>query len=138
MRERGVILTLLAAGALMLVVEPAYGQLSQQNYFRGGMRNYNRRTLDQNIYDRPTVSPYLNLLRPQSNFGLPNYYAFVKPQIDQLATARQQGNAIQQLQTQVAQGQTAQATKEGIRPTGHQTTYMNYSHFFRPVSPPKR
>ena len=51
----------------------------------------------------PTVSPYLNLFRDENEntAGLPNYYAFVKPQLDQRDASERQQREMQQLQRQM-------------------------------------
>src|SRR5204862_765518 len=75
-------------------------------------------------YQRPTVSPYLNLARA----GTPalNYYNLVRPQVEFQ-------NSIQRLQQDVA---TSQQTVAGIDAaltlptTGHATRFMDYSQYF--------
>jgi hypothetical protein len=47
------------------------------------------------LYNRPTVSPYLNLTRQSSQQGLPNYHSMVLPEIN-----RRQEDQQQQVQTQ--------------------------------------
>ncbi len=51
----------------------------------------------------PTISPYLNLFRDESQNAAPNYYAFVRPQQEQYEAARAQQAQLQQLQRQVQQ-----------------------------------
>jgi len=51
----------------------------------------------------PTVSPYLNMFRDDSESAIPNYYAFVRPQQEQYEAARMQQAQLQQLQRQVRQ-----------------------------------
>lgn len=51
----------------------------------------------------PTVSPYLNLFREETENAVPNYYTFVRPQQDQFDANRQQQAQLQQLQRQVRQ-----------------------------------
>src|SRR5262245_18526540 len=73
----------------------------------------------------PAYSPYLNLARG----GNPaiNYYGIVRPQIAYT-------NAVQTLQQQInsvsAQAYIEGQATTGLPVTGHQATYMNYSHFF--------
>lgn len=78
--------------------------------------------------DRPTVSPYINLLRNDTG-GVPNYYSFVRPQLDQqavnrrnAATFQNQGIAVMKLETLAAGGTN--------RPTGSAATFRNYSHYY--------
>lgn len=57
-----------------------------------------------NVGSTPTISPYLNLFRDETdNNAAPNYYAFVRPQQDQFDANRQQQAQMQQLQRQVRQ-----------------------------------
>lgn len=55
------------------------------------------------VVHEPTVSPYLNLYREESDEGLPNYYAFVRPQLDQQRQNREQAQQLQELERQVQQ-----------------------------------
>jgi len=59
----------------------------------------------QNASNGPTVSPYLNLFRDENEntAGLPNYYAFVRPQLEQQENALRQQRDMQQLQRQMKQ-----------------------------------
>lgn len=85
------------------------------------------------IFNRPTVSPYLNLLRPQGGVGSPNYQSLVRPQLDQERINQQQRQQMQQLQSRVYQGPTSQSSAGApiaIRATGHTTQYMNYSAYY--------
>ncbi len=77
---------------------------------------------------KPTVSPYLNLLR-NDNGPLPIYYGLVRPQLNQQAfdnsmanTARSQNIAIQRLTTISGEGSTG--------PTGSASVFNNTSHFY--------
>ena len=76
---------------------------------------------------RPTISPYLNLMR-DDNGSLPNYYSLVRPQLFQqsfdnrvLKTARAQERAVQKLSDV--------ANTETTGPTGTGSTFGNLSHF---------
>ena len=81
----------------------------------------------------PTVSPYLNLLRPGSSQAI-NYYGLVRPQVE-----FQQ--SIQALQSQVGFQQAQdmfRATEPGV--TGHSVYFLNYGGYFqsmtgRPTAP---
>ena len=77
---------------------------------------------------KPTVSPYVNLLRDEFG-GVPNYYSLVRPQLDQQATnnrvataSKSQSIAVRRLE-EVASGATA-------RPTGSGATFRSYSHYY--------
>jgi len=72
----------------------------------------------------PTISPYLNLLRA-NNGGLPNYYAFVRPQTQQgsfdareTSLRRQQQVRIQQLEREIRE------TQDAVLPTGKASWFM--------------
>lgn len=49
------------------------------------------------------ISPYLNLFRAEGQNATPNYFAFVRPQLQQEEANRQQQAQLQQLQRQVQQ-----------------------------------
>jgi hypothetical protein len=81
-----------------------------------------RPTLGYNPYQRPTISPYLNLARG----GNPaiNYYGLVRPQIEQQ-------QAIQQLQGQqnLFQQTLLQQPTAALN-TGHPTSFLSHSRYF--------
>jgi hypothetical protein len=86
---------------------------------------------------RPTMSPYLNLLRDNSS-TLQNYYSFVRPEQRQRAinregqaTVRQQANALRMVQNDVQLGQAPIRTtgKGGGHMTGG-SRFMTSSRFF--------
>ncbi len=82
---------------------------------------------------RPTISPYVNLLR-RGNSTAFNYYTLVRPELEFRSQFAQQGAAIYQLRGDVqAQANAASATNEQ-RPTGHATSFLNYSHYFPGLS----
>jgi len=78
-----------------------------------------------NPYGRPTVSPYLNLVRPGAAAGI-NYYGLVRPEF-------QVNAAINALQQQVASNSADIATDQasGLPNTGHPTQFLNTSHYFQ-------
>ncbi len=87
---------------------------------------------------RPTVSPYLNLLR--GNAGpVPNYYSLVRPQLQQQRINQQQ-QSINLRQQSLAQAnqQGIQSVQQGLleirqpqaSPTGTGGGFMNFSHFY--------
>lgn len=92
---------------------------------------------------RSTVSPYVNLTRLNNFGGLPNYYSFVRPQIQQQrfnqreqSYRRQQGNELQQLQDSFDRGLSATTAPTGTgswfltSPT--RSTYLDASPFYPP------
>jgi TolA-binding protein len=79
---------------------------------------------------RPTVSPYLNLLRNDQDVAS-NYYNLVRPQLDQITFNNHETQTIQSLQRQVNQeSQRGPYSTTELRATGHGATYMNYSHYY--------
>jgi hypothetical protein len=89
-----------------------------------------------NVQRQPTLSPYLNLERDggDSLGGLPNYFTFVRPALEQEQVNRRQQREIQDLNRQVEtvnrQLIYGQMGESMVRPTGHPTAFMNHSHFF--------
>lgn len=80
---------------------------------------------------RPTVSPYLQLLRPEA-LEVPNYQTLVRPQIEMREAEAQNQRAIQQLQQEVANASPTMRTGASymVRPTGHSSQFLNYLHFY--------
>jgi hypothetical protein len=76
---------------------------------------------------RPPVSPYLNLLRQNSNVAI-NYYDLVRPQF-------QFGNSIAQLQQTTSQIQASQGTGQeivgGFPTTGHRFAFLSHRRYFQ-------
>jgi hypothetical protein len=89
----------------------------------------------QTIYESPSVSPYLNLHRDEANNeGAPNYFAFVRPQMEQIDANRRQLRDIQQLR-----GQLQGISSTVIRPqnqaaampgTGSASRFMDTAQFY--------
>ena len=56
----------------------------------------------QTVFRDPTVSPYLNLYRDETNSeAAPNYFSLVRPQLDQIETNRNQVRELQQITRQM-------------------------------------
>jgi Ca2+-dependent lipid-binding protein len=117
----------IAAGALLAVAFSATAEAQSP-----GSKPF------QDTYRRPTVSPYLQLqqqgMNPLQNQNI--YQTMVQPQVQQqqqqiemLQQRRQLGKVQGQVQ-QIQQSSQARQINETIRPTGHASTYMNYSHFY--------
>ncbi len=81
--------------------------------------------------NRPTVSPYLNLLRPQGANSIPNYQSLVRPEMQQNRLNAQQNSALKNLQGEVQglEGSSNQVYK-GVRPTGHHAGFLQHSAYF--------
>ena len=91
----------------------------------------------ENTYRRPNLSPYnqltANLFNPLASQNV--YQQQVQPQMEQQRQQieqLQQRRQIQQVQSQVANMNSPRTRQldESIRPTGHASTYMNYSHYY--------
>lgn len=87
---------------------------------------------------RPTVSPYLNLLRT-NNSPVPNYYSLVRPQLQQYSINEQQQSINQQQQSSLqTQQQGLRNVQEGllemrqpqVKATGTGGRFMDYQHYY--------
>lgn len=87
------------------------------------------------VYGRPTISPYLNLLRDDFS-GLSNYHTLVRPEFEQRTINQRQGGAIRRLEGEVQSAY--RASRDGELQTGHRTYFMNYSHFYPSLSNRRR
>lgn len=85
------------------------------------------------LYDRPTVSPYLNLVNPGAAANaIPNYFTLVRPQLEQRAAINETRSDVNRLRRRVALDERAGgAGREQVRPTGHQTRYMYYGPYYQ-------
>lgn len=123
MKSRRVLWTLMPLVSILLLVPFAVPTRAHAQ----GRVSINPRL---NTIRRPTVSPYLELLNNQQ-FGLPSYQTRVRPRLEQRQVNRQQQAQIQRLRSDVArQGTALRAGTDTLRVTGHQSFFMNYSHFF--------
>jgi hypothetical protein len=79
-----------------------------------------------------TITPYLNLDVRQSDVGLPNYYAFVRPQLEQQRTNQQQRRHMQRMQRdlRLASVPGIASPNGGIPTTGHSTQFLNIGNYF--------
>ena len=81
-----------------------------------------------------SVTPYLALDQRESDFGLPNYYLYVRPQFEQQAVNQRQQAQYRRLQQQVRRSQPGaiipQGTTGGIPTTGHSTQFMNSGGYY--------
>lgn len=82
----------------------------------------------------PVISPYLSLDIRESSTGLPNYYAFVRPQLEQQRFEQQQQRqnqrVRQQLRSATAVGATTRGVNGGLPTTGHSTQYFNMGGYY--------
>ena len=93
------------------------------------------------LVNRPTVSPYLNLLRVEGPFSAPNYQTMVRPALEQRQDAARQQASINQLQSRVTnmQGQLAARSQGGQEfATGHPSRFATYLHYYPGLQPIRR
>lgn len=88
-----------------------------------------------NASHRPTVSPYLNLMRDDlTDEFVPNYHTLVRPQLDQIQfqQTQQRRNEVMYRQLQQVQAQAAfnPQGSETMTPTGHMTTFQYYQPYY--------
>ncbi len=88
----------------------------------------------QGLQPTPSISPYLALDQRETEGGVPNYYMFVKPQLDQQATNHQLQLQNRRLQQQLRRASTGgilpRTTSGGIPTTGHSTQFMNQGGYY--------
>ncbi len=81
-----------------------------------------------------SVSPYLALDQRESDFGVPNYYLYVRPQLDQQATNQRQIAQLRRMQQQMRQANAGaivpRGTSGGIPTTGHSSQFMNSGSYY--------
>ncbi len=86
----------------------------------------------QDLYRRPSVSPYLNLLIPDQ-FGIPGgnpgqYQTLVEPFIEGRQAALANNNALNKLNSQVNGGRRGGGGSSGAG--GYHSRFLNYSHYY--------
>ena len=104
-------------------LSPAYGQVSNTAF------------VDNYILSRPTVSPYLNLVRRDGFGGVTNYQTLVRPQLEQREFARIQQAEISRVRQQLAVQQRSiesvqQQRAQRVFSTGHPTRFMNLQQYY--------
>ncbi len=98
----------------------------------------------QNILNRPTVSPYLNLINPNGGdfaSSVGRYQNFVRPQLElqqrnaatdrRLSGIQNQLNQYQQNQSTALRSDPMSAAPRSEFATGHPSVFQYYSHFYR-------
>jgi hypothetical protein len=112
-------------------VKPAHAQLynPRSASISSATTNY--------LVNRPTVSPYLNLLRPESETAMPNYQTLVRPVVERRRQASRQAATIGRLQSRVTnmQGQMAGQRRGSQFTTGHPSRFMSYLHYYPSLGP---
>ena len=109
------LLAIVGVACLMMVQE------ANAQYGTGGARTVRGATRNF-LYNRPTVSPYLNLTSRNSNMGLSNYFTLVRPQLERRQQDVAQRRQTAQIQAQLnhVQAQTVQNQQQaaGMMITG--------------------
>jgi hypothetical protein len=86
----------------------------------------------QAIQTQPTVSPYLYLnAGSNTSSAMTNYFAFVRPQMEQMEAGRQQQREIQQLRTQVQKMSANNTGSQSSPNTNAAAHYMDTAQFYR-------
>lgn len=114
---------LTAATLLVATGDSVHAQVNNNSF----VNNY--------ILNRPTVSPYLNLLRRDGFGGVTNYQTLVRPQIEQREFAANQQAEITRVQQQLAVQQRSLESAQQLRAqrvfsTGHTTRFMNLQQYY--------
>ena len=78
---------------------------------------------------RPPVSPYLDMFRANTGV-LPNYYTFVRPQLEQQKQQTQQWQAIRQLQIAPTSRNMSAVAPDQLRATGQGGYFDNHLHYY--------
>jgi hypothetical protein len=92
----------------------------------------------------PTISPYLNLFNTsRTGTSAFNYQTLVRPQLQQQAINQQQQrqnlDVDRKVQALAARGAyTSAAGSDQEAPTGHETTFMYYGHYYASESPHRK
>jgi hypothetical protein len=88
----------------------------------------------QNIQHAPTLSPYLAMDLIESSTQLPNYQAFVQPQLQQRAAndaqARELARLRQQVRVATSRGVVSRNPTPGVPTTGSSMQFMNMGSYF--------
>ena len=124
------------AGVVLAISHVGAGRAEAQFVpFVPEFRNNIAFSIDNYLYNRPTVSPYLNLSRTNSGSFLPNYHALVRPELQRREQAARQtahiarnARQLQQVQRDLRQTQDRQRRMGLV--TGHPTRFMSYLHYY--------
>ncbi|MEQ8209010.1 MAG: hypothetical protein RH917_04195 [Lacipirellulaceae bacterium] len=86
----------------------------------------------ENVTPQSNLSPYLSLDLLASPNAIPNYHAYVRPQLEQSHQQQKQNAQIQRLQSQVSAVNLpgAPAATNGVPTTGHSTQFMNVGGYY--------
>ena len=117
------LLLVFVSAAALAVADQAHAQVGTSSY----VRNY--------ILNRPTVSPYLNLVRRDGFGGVTNYQTLVRPQLEAREAAPFQQAELSRVQQQLAVQQRTldsvqQQRAQRVFSTGHPTRFMNLRQYY--------
>ncbi len=84
----------------------------------------------QSVQSEPAISPYLNMYRRDIDNNLPNYFAFVRPQLQQQEANRQQAAELQQLRGQLQNLSSGSGAPNSASMTAH-AHYMDTAQFYK-------
>lgn len=88
----------------------------------------------QNVQRQQTLSPYLGLDLQESELGIPNYHAYVRPRQQQRLANQAQTARIRQLKQQLrvatARGIVSHNPSGGVPTTGQSAQYLNLGGYF--------
>lgn len=79
-----------------------------------------------------TISPWLNLDRPETSEELPNYFTYVRPQFEQNDVNRRQQHEMNNLQRQVqtVSYTSSASNRAGTPATGHSSRFNDTGRFY--------
>ena len=81
-------------------------------------------------YERPAISPYLNLLDRSRNFES-NYFLRVRPEVQLRQADARLRQSVGGLNRRLDEQQRElQSATSGLTPTGHTTSFLNYGGYF--------
>ena len=106
-------------------------QLANAQQYTPNPRNVSRSTANY-LINRLTVSPYLNLLRAESEVTMPNYHTLVRPAVESRRHTAEQATQLRRLQSNVTtmQGKLGGNGRGSNFSTGHPTRFMTYLHYY--------
>jgi hypothetical protein len=86
------------------------------------------------VPQNPIVTPYLGLNQLETADGLPNFYMYVKPQLDQYAVNQVQQAQYRRVQQEIRRSNpgviTPAGASGGMPTTGHSTQFMNNGGYY--------
>lgn len=88
-----------------------------------------------NVPRGPAVSPYLALDMVQDAESVPNYFAYVRPQLERQQAVQKQARQMRQMEQQLRMAQMPGVATSGLNgglpTTGHSSQFMNTGSYYR-------